>query len=62
MAQEFTCPACGAEFDTREKLEKHGQREHQAQGQRGQSPPETEERSPNMGGPKPDRSSEGPAT
>ncbi len=56
MAKEFTCPACGAEFETREKLEAHGEREHQAQGQRGQSPSEIEERSPNVGGSRPDRS------
>jgi hypothetical protein len=55
MAQEFTCPACGAEFDTREQLEAHGRNEHQAQGQRGQSRPETKEGSPNIGGPQPDQ-------
>jgi hypothetical protein len=57
MAKEFTCPACGAEFDTREKLEAHGQREHQTQAQRGQ----TKEGQPNVGGSRPDRSTEGPA-
>lgn len=28
-SKKFSCPACGAEFDTREQLEKHGEREHQ---------------------------------
>jgi hypothetical protein len=60
MAKEFTCPACGAEFDTREKLEAHGQREYQAQGQRGQPRPETTEGSPNLGGSQPDQSSQRP--
>jgi hypothetical protein len=58
MAREFTCPACGAEFDTREKLEAHGRKEHAAQG--GQSRPETKERSPNIGGSQPSRSTEKP--
>jgi len=26
--QEFTCRACGAQFDSREKLERHDKREH----------------------------------
>ncbi|MEW5916107.1 MAG: hypothetical protein AB1762_06865 [Gemmatimonadota bacterium] len=26
--QEFTCRACGAQFDSREKLDKHNKREH----------------------------------
>ncbi|MGH7608058.1 MAG: C2H2-type zinc finger protein [Gemmatimonadales bacterium] len=24
----YACPVCGADFDTREKLEDHGRREH----------------------------------
>ncbi|MGH7639215.1 MAG: hypothetical protein ACREOK_16310 [Gemmatimonadaceae bacterium] len=31
--KEFSCPACGAEFDTREQLEKHGKEKHQQSGQ-----------------------------
>lgn len=34
--KDFTCRACGAQFDTREKLDQHNRREHgagqQAQG------------------------------
>jgi hypothetical protein len=26
--QEFTCRACGAQFDSRDKLDKHNKREH----------------------------------
>jgi hypothetical protein len=26
--QEFTCRACGAQFDSREKLDRHDKREH----------------------------------
>jgi hypothetical protein len=38
MADErITCRACGAEFTSREQLERHNQREHE---------PETEPRSP----------------
>jgi hypothetical protein len=31
MAQhkDFACPACGAEFETREQLDNHNQKEHQ---------------------------------
>jgi hypothetical protein len=37
MAQHkgFACPACGAEFDTREQLENHNRKQHQQGGQAG---------------------------
>ena len=27
--KQFVCPACGAKFESKEKLEEHGRREHQ---------------------------------
>lgn len=31
--KDFTCRACGAQFDTRDRLDRHNRREHGAQGQ-----------------------------
>ncbi|MGQ0701948.1 MAG: hypothetical protein ACT4PM_02305 [Gemmatimonadales bacterium] len=28
MAQEFRCKACGAEFDTKDKLDQHNRQQH----------------------------------
>jgi hypothetical protein len=33
--KDFSCPACGAEFETREQLEEHGRKEHRHGGQSG---------------------------
>ena len=34
--KDFTCRACGAQFDTRDSLDQHNRREHGAQSQGGQ--------------------------
>ena len=33
--KDFTCRACGAQFDSRDKLDQHNRREHGTQGQAG---------------------------
>jgi hypothetical protein len=33
--KDFSCPACGAEFETREQLDTHARKEHQHAGQAG---------------------------
>jgi hypothetical protein len=40
--KEFSCPACGAEFDTREQLESHAKSEHKRGGQAGGSSSSTQ--------------------
>lgn len=38
-AKPFVCAACGAEFESKEKLEEHGRKEHQKTGARpGEAP------------------------
>lgn len=51
MAQQkgFACPACGAEFETREQLDNHKKREHQQAAQPPSDVPGTAGREPSPG-------------
>ncbi|HJU72732.1 MAG TPA: hypothetical protein VJ717_03230 [Gemmatimonadaceae bacterium] len=39
--RDFTCRACGAQFDTQDKLDKHNSREHSLHGMRSGQPGES---------------------